>query len=201
MQSHYLQSALLILFSTITFTVNAASLATVTLDNGATILLHDDNTWEYIAINSKTVNSVTNKHTSAVETSTVLTTTDPTQVKSNKSSLIQAGLLNTAVKNDVKVTFNDAIWKDQSLGLTFTLSSKNPDGVVIVKVNVTFYDNQTNQIAEKTLNVWQASYRLPETYLRKGDTRDSRVIWVEGINKAQWTNNLLSLKIIEVETR
>jgi hypothetical protein len=44
-----------------------------------------------------------------------------------------------------------ATWRDQSLGLKFALSSDNTNGVVMVKVAVSFYDDNTNKITEKTL--------------------------------------------------
>ena len=63
-----------------------------------------------------------------------------------------------------------ATWRDQYLGLQFALSSDNTNGVVMVKVAVSFYDDNANKITEKTVNVWQASYRLVDTYLRKDET-------------------------------
>ena len=201
MPCRYLQKTLFILLSSATFSVFAADIGTVTLDNGTTVLLHDDFTWEYIAIDTESVAQGDNTNTPAVIALNTVTPISSEQIVKNKSSLIRSGLLNTAVKSDVKVAFNEATWRDQSLGLKFALSSDNNDGVVMVKIAVSFYDDNANKITEQTLNVWQASYRLPDTYLRKGQTRDSRIVWVDGIDKASWTNKLLSLKIVEVEVR
>jgi len=49
--------------------------------------------------------------------------------------------------------------------------------------------------------VWEAIFRMPETYLRKGEQRKSSVIWVEGIDKAQWQKQLINLKITEINSR
>jgi len=201
MPCRYLQKILFILLSSTTLSVFAANIGTVTLDNGTTVLLHDDFTWEYIAIDTKPVVQVDNTTAPEVITSKTVTPASTKQTTKNKSSLIRSGLLKTAVKSDVKVTFSEATWRDQSLGLKFALSSDNSDGVVVVKVAVSFYDDNANKITEQTLNVWQASYRLPDTYLRKGETRDSRIVWVDGIDKASWTNKLLSLKVVEVKVR
>ena len=165
------------------------------------ISFHDDYTWEYVAISADAAEQVSKTISSNNINSNVVSPANSEQALKNRSSLLRSGLLNTSVKNDVKVTYSDSIWRDQSLGLKFILSSDNTDGVVIVKVAISFYDDKTNKITEQTVNVWQASYRLPETYLRKGETRNSRIIWIDGIDKTSWTNKLLSLKVIEVETR
>ncbi|WP_166371571.1 DUF3157 family protein [Psychromonas sp. SA13A] len=201
MPFHYLQYTLFLLLGSVTLGLSAASIGTVTLDNGAIISFHDDYTWEYVAISDDAADQVSKTISSNNINSNVVSPANSEQALKNRSSLLRSGLLNTSVKNDVKVTYSDSIWRDQSLGLKFILSSDNTDGVVIVKVAISFYDDKTNKITEQTVNVWQASYRLPETYLRKGDTRNSRIIWIDGIDKMSWTSKLLSLKVIEVETR
>ncbi|MFV0508580.1 MAG: DUF3157 family protein, partial [Shewanella algae] len=50
------------------------------------------------------------------------------------------------------------------------------------------------------LQVWRAIKRMPETYLRKGQQRQSSVIWVEGVDKNLWQKQLLNLKITELDT-
>lgn len=201
MPFHYLQYTLFLLLGSVTLGLSAASIGTATLDNGAIISFHDDYTWEYVAINADAADQVNNTISSNNINSNVVSPANSEQALKNRSSLLRSGLLNTSVKNDVKVTYSDSIWRDQSLGLKFILSSDNTDGVVIVKVAISFYDDKTDKITEQTVNVWQASYRLPETYLRKGDTRNSRIVWIDGIDKTSWTSKLLSLKVIEVETR
>ena len=201
MPFHYLQYTLFLLLGSVTLELSAASIGTATLDNGTIISFHDDYTWEYVAISTDAADEENKTISSNHINSNAVSPANLDQALKNRSSLLRSGLLNTSVKNDVKVTYSDAIWRDQSLGLKFILSSDNADGVVIVKVAISFYDDKTNKITEQTVNVWQASYRLPETYLRKGETRDSRIIWFDGIDKMSWTNKLLSLKVIEVETR
>jgi len=201
MHFRHLQHTLFILFSSASFGLLAASIGTVTLDNGATVQLNDDHTWEYIAVKAEITTKADNTIAPAVIAPTTVIPASTEQTAKDKSSLVRSGLLNTAVKSDVKVTFSEATWREQSLGLKFALSSNNSEGVVIVKVAATFYNDEAKQISEQTFNVWQASYRLPDTYLRKGEARDSRIIWVDGIDKANWTDKLLSLKIVEIETR
>ena len=201
MPFHFLKNTVFVLLGSVTLGLSAANIGTTTLDNGATVLLHDDYTWEYIGIKTDATDKANTALPTNIAHSSVISAASVEQTSTDKSSLLRSGLLNTAVKNDVKVTYSDSVWRDQSLGLKFMLSSDNTDGVVVVNVAVSFYDDNANKIAEKIIKVWQSSYRLPETYLRKGEPRDSRVIWIDGIDKANWTNKLLSLKVIEVETR
>ena len=201
MPFHFLKNTVFVLLGSVTLGLSAANIGTTTLDNGATVLLHDDYTWEYIGIKTDATDKANTVLPINIANSSVTSVASVAQTSTDKSSLLRSGLLNTAVKNGVKVTYSDSVWRDQSLGLKFMLSSDNTDGVVVVNVAVSFYDDNANKIAEKTIKVWQSSYRLPETYLRKGEPRDSRVIWIDGIDKANWTNKLLSLKVIEVETR
>jgi hypothetical protein len=187
MPFHFLKNTAFVLLGSVTLGLSAANIGTTTLDNGATVLLHDDYTWEYIGIKTDTTDKANTALPTNIVNSSVISAAIAEQTSTDKSSLLRSGLLNTAVKNDVKVTFSDSVWRDQSLGLKFMLSSDNTDGVVVVNVAVSFYDDNANKI--------------PETYLRKGEPRDSRVIWIDGIDKANWTKKLLSLKVIEVETR
>lgn len=198
---HRPRYTLFLLLGSFSLGLPAANLETVTLENGATVLLHDDYTWEYIVVNTDTAEQANKMIPSDTIDSKELSPSNSNQASKSQFSLLRSGLLNTNVKNDVKVTYDNSTWQDQTLGLTFILSSNNADGVVLVKVAVSFYDDNAHKIAEKIINVWQASYRLPETYLRKGQSRNSRVIWIEGINKAKWTNKLLSLDVLEVNTR
>lgn len=187
----YLKYTTLMLLSTICFNVSATEMATVTLKNGATVILQDDFTWEYAVISPVKSQSTADKKMDVSNNSNTI----------NKNDLLQFGLLTSAAKNNVKVTHTSAIWRDQELGLKFKLASTNTDGVVVVAINITFYDDTGRELKQQTLNVWQASYRQPETYIRNGQTRESNTTWIQGIDKQHWKNKLLSIKVIEVKTR
>jgi hypothetical protein len=187
----YLKRTTLVLLSLICFNVLAVDIATITLKNGATVILQDDFTWEYAVINPVKSQSTEDKNINTVDNSSTM----------NQNDLLRFGLLTSAAKSDVKVAYTSSIWRDQELGLKFKLTSSNAEGVVVVNTNITFYDDNGRELTQQKINVWQASYRQPETYLRKEQTRDSKIIWIQGIDKQHWKNKLLSLKVIEVKTR
>lgn len=187
----------------------ADDIATVTLENGAKVVLKDDFTWEYVLIEQApavvAAPAVKPTATATVAAPTVKSTSDvvpPQPVKVMTSSkLIQAGLLSSAAKDGVKVSYKKAQWRGDELGLDFELTSKNSEGVVIVEAEVTFYGDNGREMETQIIKPWIASYRVADTYLRKGQTRNSRTIWLEGIDKSRWTKEMLSIRVIEVETR
>lgn len=201
--------ALLCILCILSFNAISAEIATITLENGATVVLQDDFTWEYVAvlptkaISDKKVEAITPAVASKAvnKTSNATTTAIKSEKAMDQNALLQSGLLTSAALNNVKVSYTDATWRDDELGLKFDVSSNNSDGVVVVEVEVTFYNDSGRKFGQQTVKAWQANYRQPETYIRKGQTRESRTVWLEGIDKQQWKNKLLSLKVIEVKTR
>jgi len=133
MPFHFLKNTVFVLLGSVTLGLSAANIGTTTLDNGATVLLHDDYTWEYIGIKTDATDKANTVLPINIANSSVTSVASVAQTSTDKSSLLRSGLLNTAVKNGVKVTYSDSVWRDQSLGLKFMLSSDNTDGVVVVQ--------------------------------------------------------------------
>ncbi len=185
----------------------ADDVATVTLENGAKVVLKDDFTWEYVLIDQAPSQPTPIAENSTVQTPQVQAPQAAAPQPPNtpkvmtSANLIQAGLLSSAAKDGVKVSFKNAKWRGDELGLDFELSSKNSQGVVIVEAQVTFYGDNGREMDTQIIKPWIASYRIADTYLRKGQTRPSRTIWVEGIDKSRWSKQMLSIRILEVETR
>ena len=71
----------------------------------------------------------------------------------------------------------------------------------MIELEVSLFADSGALIKRETVKVWQAVFRMPDTYLRKGQTRESRVLWIEDIDKAQWTKQLMSLKMKEMDSR
>ncbi|WP_299803056.1 DUF3157 family protein [uncultured Shewanella sp.] len=210
-------SIALLLFSIPAF---AEEVARVTLENGATVKLNDDFTWEYVILESQTkpdtavpvtlpatvgtvaavdsqASAVTQAPTTAVPTTLPATTETLTS-----SAIAQSALLKSTAKGGVKVSFLDSQWDDDGrLGITFELNSNSPEHYVMIELEVSLFADSGALIKKETVKVWQAVFRMPDTYLRKGQTRESRVFWVEGIDKALWTKELMSLKIGEMNSR
>ncbi|MBB1268450.1 DUF3157 family protein [Shewanella sp. SR44-3] len=157
-------------------TAHAADIGKFTLENGAEVLLKDDFTWEYIVVeqDTQTLASIV---------------------------LAQPELLTSTAKDGIKVSLANSVWDGERLGLTFDLTSSSSDHIVLVEVATKFYSDSGLALKTETLDVWKATFRLPETYLRKGEQRQSRTLWVEGIDKSQWQKQLLQLSISELKSR
>lgn len=182
----------------------AADVAIITLENGAQVRLKDDFTWEYIITETKAAEmpvavaaapstNIVNTNTAAVAVAPVTTLT--------ANAIARPELLGSTAKDGIKVSFTDSQWKGNKLGLTFELASTSGEHVTLVEVETSFFADDGSLLKTEKLGVWKAIFRMPETYLRKGEQRKSRVIWIEGVDKNRWQKQLLNLKITEIESR
>ncbi|MGS0677446.1 DUF3157 family protein [Shewanella sp. 125m-1] len=218
----------------------AEEVTRVTLENGATVKLNDDFTWEYVILESQTKpdtavpvtlpatvgaaaiadstavaksaavagsataveNTTATKNATRATTAAVPTTLPANTETLTSNAIAQSELLKSTAKSGVKVSLLNSQWDDDGrLGLTFDLSSNSPEHYVMIQLEISLFADSGALIKKETVKVWQAIFRIPDTYLRKGQTRDSRVFWVEGIDKAQWSKQLMSLKIGEMDSR
>ncbi|MCK8045043.1 DUF3157 family protein [Shewanella sp. 1CM18E] len=203
-------SIAILMFSVPTF---ADEVARITLENGAKVKLNDDFTWEYVILESQTQPEpaipVTLPATVGAATATAAATEVVTPAVSTattetltSSAIAQSALLKSTAKSGVKVSFANSQWDDDGrLGLTFELSSNSTEHYVLIELEISLFADSGALIKKEEVKVWQAIFRMPDTYLRKGQTRDSRVFWIEGIDKAQWTKQLMSLKMGEMDSR
>ncbi len=203
-------SSLLLLSSS----VMAADVATITLENGAQVRLKDDFTWEYIITETK-VAAAPAVATVATPTTAVTSTAAATAVASSTpaieaaqpvttltaNAIARPELLGSTAKDGIKVTFNESQWKGDKLGLTFELASTSGEHVTLVEVEASFFADDGTLLKTEKLEVWEAIFRMPETYLRKGEQRKSPVIWVAGVDKNRWQKQLINLKITEINSR
>ncbi|WP_445776839.1 DUF3157 family protein [Shewanella sp.] len=209
------------LFLVLTPAAMAADVAVITLENGANVRLKDDFTWEYIitetvsapttinvpAIATKVADtSVANISANAAQqtntvTPTVAASVTDSTTRLTASAMAQPELLASTTKEGIKITLADTKWKGDKLGLVFDFDSTSNEHVTIVEVEVSFYDDNGALLKTEKLEAWEAIFRMPETYLRKGQHRQSPVLWVEGVNQQQWQKQLISLKIVEIESR
>ena len=186
----------------------AAELTTITLDNGAKVKLNDDFTWEYVILELKpSVPEVVIAASPAVSSSQATQITAPATVITSTPTLTanamsQAALLKMTAKDGVKVSFLNSQWdEDGRLGLTFDLASTSSEHYVLIELDVTLFDDTGKLLKTETIKVWRAIFRMPDTYLRKGQQRESKVFWIEGVNPKTWTKELMSLKIGEMDSR
>jgi len=183
----------------------ATELARFTLENGAEVMLNDDFTWQYVIL-EKTKNTDAELTTNAYDVNKNAVTASTPAIKTaapklTATAIKRSELMATNVSEGVRVTYKKAVWDDDKLGLTFELQNSSSFNAVMVKADITWFNDQGVKIKSQQVTPWQAQYRSPETYLRKGQTRMSRTIWIEGIKVAQWQKQLIQVKVVDVETR
>lgn len=190
-----------------TVPVIAEEVAKITLENGATVRLNDDFTWEYVILESQESASKGASVTAqtAAEVSSTATKTTTAAVTANTltaSAMENSALLNHTAKSGVKVSLLKSEWDgDDRLGLTFDLASTSSENYVVIELDITLFDDSGKQLKTETVKVWKAIFRMANTYLRQGEQRQSKTFWIEGIDKSQWTKELMSLKIGEMDSR
>ncbi|MBR9729172.1 DUF3157 family protein [Shewanella intestini] len=209
----------------------ANELTRITLDNGAVVQLNDDFTWEYVILTSQrpdTQKATIEQTSSATAANTTSNTTASTFTQATSGSIsnpvipatelastpnidqvptltqaaiTQAALLKSTAKGDVKISYIKHQWDDDRLGLTFELSSNSPEHYVMIALEISLFADDGHLLKQQTVKVWKAIFRMPETYLRKGETRSSNIIWIDGIDQSQWSKQLISLKIKKMDSR
>ncbi|MBW3516932.1 DUF3157 family protein [Shewanella sp. NKUCC01_JLK] len=191
----------------LTSSVMAADVANITLENGAQVRLKDDFTWEYVITETKAAPNALAAAAVASASSNVASAAVTTQTVAapvttlTATAITQPELLGSTAKDGIKVSFAEGQWKGDKLGLSFDLASTSNEHVTLVEVEASFFADNGTLLKTEKLEVWEAIFRMPETYLRKGEQRKSSVIWVEGIDKAQWQKQLINLKITEINSR
>ncbi|MCS6237096.1 DUF3157 family protein [Shewanella baltica] len=193
----------------LTSSVMAADVAQITLENGAQVRLKDDFTWEYVITETKAAPKAlaatvvsTSSNIASVPSVALATQTVAAPITTlTATAIAQPELLGSTGKDGIKVSFAEGQWKGDKLGLSFDLASTSNEHVTLVEVEASFFADNGTLLKTEKLEVWEAIFRMPETYLRKGEQRKSSVIWVEGIDKAQWQKQLINLKITEINSR
>ena len=191
----------------LTSSVMAADVANITLENGAQVRLKDDFTWEYVITETKAAPNALAAAAVASASSNVASAAVTTQTVAapvttlTATAITQPELLGSTAKDGIKVSFAEGQWKGDKLGLSFDLASTSNEHVTLVEVEASFFADNGTLLKTEKLEVWEAIFRMPETYLRKGEQRKSSVIWVEGIDKSQWQKQLINLKITEINSR
>ncbi|KIO36948.1 DUF3157 family protein [Shewanella sp. cp20] len=200
------------------------AVALITLENGATVRLNADFTWEYVFLTPQASKATTESQTTT-ETVQTQTSTEAEQASQavaqaaklqpvviasgpvvggamTASAMDHANLLRATAKGGAKVSYLKSQWDNKGrLGLNFELSSNSEENYVIIEMEIGLFADSGELIKTETVNVWQAIFRVPETYLRKGQTRNSETFWIEGVDKAQWSKELMTLKIIDMSSR
>ncbi|MDO6685951.1 MULTISPECIES: DUF3157 family protein [unclassified Agarivorans] len=186
------------------------ALEIVTLQNGAQVQLNDDFTWQYLLLNTQsettgsieTSNAVVPVAVGASETPLANSASSHSPERLSDIAINQAELLKSTAKNGVKISLLNSQWDDKDrLGLHFQLVNTGTKNYVQILLEVSLYADSGTLLTQQEVKVWQAIFRMPDTYLRKEQSRTSEILWLEGVDKTQWDKQLLSLKITNMESR
>ena len=158
----------------------AAPLQQVTLANGRLIELEDDFTWHYVVLapsNSPTSNAVVTARSAATTGAAATPQATPTQNTPalNQQALQDPSLLAETAAQGVKIRYLDSAQDGTTIQPRFDVSNQAVGSVVRVTGQITVYDAQGRQLLTTETRFWQAEYRLPDTYLRQGQTRQFQV--------------------------
>lgn len=145
----------------------AAPLTQVTLPDGRQVQLNDDFTWEYLLLKPTTPPGAT---TGAAAATAAMATPILTE-----QAVANPDMLSETSKDGIGVKLTQVDGEDP-LQLQFMLSNTGSRSVVRVNGTVTLFSEQGVQLESHEIRFWAGENRLPETYLRKGEQRPSRVI-------------------------
>ncbi|MBR9755078.1 DUF3157 family protein [Cobetia sp. 4B] len=203
---------------------------TVTLDSGVKILLKPDHSWEYqldeVQAASVPATQPSVKAGSAlVPTSTAVPVTaavapagDSTSPSAgaasasasnaapdsasrlNRSALANPRLLSEGHRDGLVARLSSVSEEDDEALLQFSLDNTAGQSVIGVQARLRLYADDGHLLATREVPLWVGEYRLPQTYLRPGQTRDSREVRVS-LPEGEWTRQLVRVEVTEVEFR
>lgn len=203
---------------------------TVTLDSGVKILLKPDHSWEYqldeVQAASPPATQPSVKAGSAlVPTSTAVPVTaavapagDSTSPSAgavsasasntapdsasrlNRSALANPRLLSEGHRDGLVARLSSVSEEDDEALLQFSLDNTAGQSVIGVQARLRLYADDGHLLATREVPLWVGEYRLPQTYLRPGQTRDSREVRVS-LPEGEWSRQLVRVEVTEVEFR
>ncbi|ENY71526.1 hypothetical protein G114_12864 [Aeromonas diversa CDC 2478-85] len=143
----------------------AAPLTQVTLPDGTQIQLNDDHTWEYLVVKPAEPVVATGASASAVPAAAVLT----------EQAKARPELLSQVTRDGIGIALS-GIEGDETLTLHFEAHNQGSRNAILVTGWVTLFDQEGRQLVREPARFWVAETRMPDTYLRKGETRAAREI-------------------------
>ena len=203
---------------------------TVTLDSGVKILLKPDHSWEYqldevqaasppatppsveadaanALVPTSTAVPVTvapagdsaSPSTSAASASASNAAPDSAS-RLNSSALANPRLLSEGHRDGLVARLSSVSEEDDEALLQFSLDNTAGQSVIGVQARLRLYADDGHLLATHEVPLWVGEYRLPQTYLRPGQTRDSREVRVS-LPEGEWSRQLVRVEVTEVEFR
>ncbi|MDO2947198.1 DUF3157 family protein [Aeromonas simiae] len=144
----------------------AAPLTQVTLPDGTQVQLNDDHTWEYLVLKpAEPVAQPSATGSPSVAAAPVLTE----QAKAHPE------LLGQATRDGIRLAL-DKVTGSDTLALSFTATNLGDRSAIQVSGWITLFSQDGRQWAREPARFWIAETRMPETYLRKGESRATRLV-------------------------
>lgn len=200
MQNLFKILSMLFLLSVIS-PILSKQLDVLTLKDGTLIQINDDFSWEYVIEEARDTDINETVFTPLPIAPTTTNLTKPAGEVLPINMPPQPEVSNSTDKNGINVRFVNSQWDNNRVGLTFELTSHSEENYVIIALEINLISDKGKRLTNTIVNVWQASYRLPETYLRNKQMRQSRIIWIEGIDKTQWHNKAMNITIKQMKSR
>ncbi|MBE2169460.1 MULTISPECIES: DUF3157 family protein [unclassified Cobetia] len=203
---------------------------TVTLDSGVKILLKPDHSWEYQldevqAASAPATQPSVKAGSALVPTSTAVPVTaavapagdsaspsvsaasasasnaaPDSASRLNSSALANPRLLSEGHRDGLVARLSSVSEEDDEALLQFSLDNTAGQSVIGVQARLRLYADDGHLLATREVPLWVGEYRLPQTYLRPGQTRDSREVRVS-LPEGEWSRQLVRVEVTEVEFR
>ena len=118
----------------------------------------------------------------------------------NSSALANPRLLSEGHRDGLVARLSSVSEEDDEALLQFSLDNTAGQSVIGVQARLRLYADDGHLLATREVPLWVGEYRLPQTYLRPGQTRDSREVRVS-LPEGEWSRQLVRVEVTEVEFR
>lgn len=202
-----------------------SSPTTITLDNGVKVLLKPDHSWEYLLEVSDEQSPRSTLGSATIPTSSALPVVPantpaagdagqpvparanvsapapaPAQARLNASALANPTLLSEGHRDGVVARLTAVDIDDGDAVLRFEIQNTAGQNVIATRARLRLYGDDGRLLATREAPLWVGEYRLPETYLRPGQTREGRSVRI-ALPDGSWSRQLVRVEVSEVEFR
>jgi hypothetical protein len=118
----------------------------------------------------------------------------------NDSALANPQLLSEGHRDGLVARLAEVNVEDDEAVLRFELDNTAGQSIIGVQAKLRLYADDGRLLATREVPLWVGEYRLPQTYLRPGQTRDSREVRVT-VPEGEWSHKLVRVEVTEVEFR
>lgn len=135
------------------------------LENGKEVILKDDFTWQYV---TKAENQPQTQPAPAVATATPLSAPSVMQYEQTNQVVIQ--------HSGVVLTLQLEQWRKGAKAIPITIENGAFKPIIAIDVTLNLYNSQGNLLHSHEYAVWRSIKRMPDTYLRVGQSKTGTAI-------------------------